>query len=56
MRNRLSELLQIDLDKISIKAKTNEELDAVGRGEAIVSQAIVLVKKEILHFTSTQSG
>jgi 2-C-methyl-D-erythritol 2,4-cyclodiphosphate synthase len=44
MRNSLSELLQIDIDKISIKAKTNEQLDAVGRGEAIAAQAIVLVQ------------
>jgi 2-C-methyl-D-erythritol 2,4-cyclodiphosphate synthase len=50
MRNRLSELLQIDIDKISIKAKTNEQLDAIGRGEAIAAQAIVLIKNEISHY------
>jgi len=43
MRVRLSEILQMDLEKISIKAKTNEQLDAIGRGEAIAAQAIVLV-------------
>jgi 2-C-methyl-D-erythritol 2,4-cyclodiphosphate synthase len=43
MRNRLSELLQIDFDRISIKAKTNEQLDAIGRGEAIAAQAIALI-------------
>jgi 2-C-methyl-D-erythritol 2,4-cyclodiphosphate synthase len=44
MRNRLSEIMEIDVEKISIKAKTNEQLDAIGRGEAIASQAIVMIK------------
>jgi len=44
MRARLSEMLQIDIEKISIKAKTNEQLDAIGRGEAIAAQAIVLIQ------------
>jgi len=44
MRERLSEILQINKEKISVKAKTNEQLDAIGRGEAIAAQAIVLIK------------
>jgi len=40
MRNTLSEILQIDKTKISIKAKTNEQLDAIGRGEAIAAQVV----------------
>jgi len=44
MRNRLSEILNIDVAKISIKAKTNEQLDAIGRGEAVAAQAVVLVQ------------
>jgi 2-C-methyl-D-erythritol 2,4-cyclodiphosphate synthase len=43
MRNSLSEILGIDVAKISIKAKTHEQLDAVGRGEAIAAQAVVLI-------------
>jgi 2-C-methyl-D-erythritol 2,4-cyclodiphosphate synthase len=43
MRDSLSKILQIDKEKISIKAKTNEQLDAIGRGEAIAAQAIVAV-------------
>ena len=43
MRTRLSEILKIDIAKISIKAKTNEQLDAIGRGEAIAAQAVVLI-------------
>jgi len=49
MRERLSQLLQIDIDRISIKAKTNEQFDAIGRGEAIAAQAVVLLRKEIPH-------
>jgi len=45
MRERLSEILQIDKEKISVKAKTNEQLDAIGKGEAIAAQAIVLVQE-----------
>ena len=44
MRNSLSELLQIDKDRISVKAKTNEQLDAIGRGEAIAAQAVALIR------------
>ena len=47
MRGRLSEILQIDIEKISIKAKTNEQLDATGKGEAIAAQAIVLIKTSV---------
>ena len=44
MRDRLAEILQIERDRISVKAKTNEGLDAVGRGEAIAAQAVVMIK------------
>ena len=44
MRNSLSEILNIDKIKISIKAKTNEQLDAIGRGEAIAAQAVVMIR------------
>jgi 2-C-methyl-D-erythritol 2,4-cyclodiphosphate synthase len=47
MRNCLSEILQIDKTKISIKAKTNEQLDSIGRGEAIAAQAIAMIRYEI---------
>jgi 2-C-methyl-D-erythritol 2,4-cyclodiphosphate synthase len=45
MRNRLSEILEIDTGRISVKAKTNEQLDAVGRGEAIAAQALAFIQK-----------
>ena len=43
MRNKLSEIMQIEVDRISIKAKTNEQLDAIGRGEAIAAQAVAMI-------------
>ena len=43
MRERLAAALGIDIRSINIKAKTNEGLDAVGRGEAIAASAIALI-------------
>ncbi len=43
MREKLAEVLEVNVDAISIKAKTNEGLDAIGRGEAMAAQAIVLL-------------
>jgi len=44
MRERISDILKISMDDVSIKARTNEGLDAVGRGEAIATQAVVILK------------
>ena len=43
MRQRLATLLRITPDQISLKAKTLEGLDAIGRGEAIATLVIVLL-------------
>jgi len=43
MRSKLSDILNINIKTVSIKAKTNEQLDAIGRGEAIAAQAVVMV-------------
>jgi len=45
MREALANALWISLDRVSIKAGTNEGFDAPGRGEAIVCKAIVLLAK-----------
>lgn len=45
IRARLAEVLGIALDRISVKAKTNEALGAEGRGEAISAQAIALLQE-----------
>lgn len=43
MRRVLAGALSADLSRVSVKAKTNEGLDAVGRGEAIAAFAAVLI-------------
>ena len=45
MRQLLAQALKADLGAISVKAGTNEGCDAVGRGEAIACQAVVLLEK-----------
>lgn len=40
MRAAIAAALGIELECINLKAKTNEGVDAVGRGEAIAAQAI----------------
>lgn len=37
----IADLLRVSVDCVGVKAKTNEGLDAVGRGEAIACTAIV---------------
>lgn len=44
MREALAAALDIRSDTISLKAKTNEGVDAVGRGEAIAAQAIATLE------------
>lgn len=44
MKRTLSEALKININDISIKAKTKEKLDAVGENLAIESNAVVLLK------------
>ncbi len=43
MIKNLSESLGISQDQINLKAKRGEGLDAVGRGEAVASQVVVLL-------------
>ena len=40
---RLAEALGIDESRVSVKGKTNEGVDAVGRGEAIAAHAVALL-------------
>jgi 2-C-methyl-D-erythritol 4-phosphate cytidylyltransferase/2-C-methyl-D-erythritol 2,4-cyclodiphosphate synthase len=44
MRASVAQSLGIDVTRVSIKAKTNEGIGAVGRGEAIVAHAVALVR------------
>ncbi len=43
MEARIASLLEIETRRVNVKAKTNEKLDAVGRGDAIATQAVVLL-------------
>ena len=46
MRARLAAALGLTTDSVNVKAKTNEGLDAVGRGEAVAAHAIILVSRK----------
>lgn len=43
MRERLAACLDLDPQRVSVKARTNEQVGPEGRGEAISAQAVVLV-------------
>lgn len=45
MRTRLSEVMEIHLSQVSVKAKTNEGMDAVGRREGLSVMATALVER-----------
>lgn len=46
MREKIADVLAVDLACVSIKAKTGEGLDAVGQGLAVAAQAVVLVESQ----------
>ncbi len=45
MRERIAEICALEISAVSVKAKTSEKLDAVGRGEAMFATAVVLLEK-----------
>jgi len=45
MREAIAGAIGIDADRVSVKGKTNEGVDAVGLGEAIAAHAIALVRE-----------
>lgn len=45
MKEVLSEILNIEDELLSIKAKTNEKVDAAGEGKAIEANAVVMLVK-----------
>ncbi len=45
MQAKLASIMNIDIQQISIKAKTGENIGIIGREEAVSVQAIVLINK-----------
>ena len=45
MRAAVAGAIGVDVAQVSIKGKTNEGVDAVGRGEAVAAQAVALVRR-----------
>lgn len=43
MRQKIAEVLEVDVACVSVKAKTGEGLDAVGQGLAVTVHAVVLL-------------
>ena len=43
IRQRIGEIIGLEVNAVGVKAKTREGLDAVGRGEAMEAHAIVLM-------------
>jgi 2-C-methyl-D-erythritol 2,4-cyclodiphosphate synthase len=46
MRERLASSLNVDIDSVSVKAKTSEGLESVGRGEAMAAHAVALLSRK----------
>jgi 2-C-methyl-D-erythritol 2,4-cyclodiphosphate synthase len=44
MRTRLAEIMGVEVARVSVKAKTNEGMDAVGRREGISAMAVATVE------------
>jgi 2-C-methyl-D-erythritol 2,4-cyclodiphosphate synthase len=47
MRARLADVLCVEIDRVSVKAKTGEGLDAVGEWRAVTAHAVVLLEKAV---------
>ena len=45
MRDNLAKALNVEVGCVSVKAKTGEGMDAVGSGQAVSAQAVVLLRK-----------
>ncbi len=45
MRAEIARVLQLSMEDVSIKAKTSEKVGIIGRGEAVVAEAVVLLVK-----------
>ncbi|MDR1665442.1 MAG: 2-C-methyl-D-erythritol 2,4-cyclodiphosphate synthase [Puniceicoccales bacterium] len=46
IRQNLGRWLQIPMENVGLKAKTNEGLGAIGRGQAVAAQVVCLLRRE----------
>ena len=46
IRTNVSRVLNLPLERVSIKAQTNEKLDSLGENKAVKATAIVLIESE----------
>ena len=46
IRQRIAELLEVDITQIGIKAKTGEKVGIIGREEAISAECVTLLKSQ----------
>ena len=47
MRKNISEILPVDLDKISVKATTTDKMGFIGKCEGIAATAVILISDNI---------
>ena len=45
MRKRIAHLLGVPVSCVQVKGKTNEGLDAIGKGQALAAHAVVLLQR-----------
>ncbi len=45
MRKNIADIIQVELEQVSVKATTNEGLDSIGQGKAIAVHTVVLLQK-----------
>ena len=48
MRAKLASTLEVSLEQVSVKAKTNESFDAVGQEKAIAAHAVAILHRYVL--------
>jgi 2-C-methyl-D-erythritol 2,4-cyclodiphosphate synthase len=46
IRQRLASALGVSVDSVSVKAKTNEGVGPIGKGEAVAAQSIATIQRE----------